>query len=186
MSDSDSDNDINDDRSQEMGQVMAASSGRIDKLAGATDFRFDLQKTFKKLTIAANNPSDGNLEALQSTFRNLDQLSQILLSKKHTAEEAAIIVAAGMRSTKFTVRNEIRDHRQDIHHVHVSHFSHIKQIFRRLSVVEARRQAQPLVAHDPEQPLPDVTILEELDGIQQSLNALEQREDLAPHYNLLR
>lgn len=94
---SDSDNDINDDRFQEMGQVMTGISGRMDELANPCDFQFDLQEAFKKLAIA----------------------------------------------TKEGVRT-----------VHLSHFSHIKQIFRRLSVVEGRRQAFPTFAQDPEQPLP--------------------------------
>lgn len=165
---------------------MTGISGRMDELANPCDFQFDLQEAFKKLAIATKEPSDENLEALEATFGDLGQLIKILLSKKHTAEEAAILLAAGMRSTKMSIDNDMDDHKEEARTVHLSHFSHIKQIFRRLSVVEGRRQAFPTFAQDPEQPLPTPTILRELDGIQASLHELQQRENLTPYFNKLR
>lgn len=183
---SDSDNDINDDRFQEMGQVMTGISGRMDELASPCDFQFDLHEAFKKLSIATKEPSDENLEALEATFGDLGQLIKILLSKKHTAEEAAILLAAGMRSTKTSIDNDMNDHKEGVRRVHNGHFLNIKEIFRRLSVVEGRRQAFPTFAQDPEQPLPSPTILEELDGIQASLHDLQQRDNLTPYFNKIR
>lgn len=117
---SDSDNDINDDRFQEMGQVMTGISGRMDELANPCDFQFDLQEAFKKLAIATKEPSDENFEALEATFGDLGQLIKILLSKKHTAEEAAILLAAGMRSTKMSIDNDMDDHKEGARTVHLS------------------------------------------------------------------
>ena len=161
------------------------------------EFQFDLEDAFKKLSIATRCPSDENLTALEWTFRTVPELMQIFLGKRHSLEETAILIAAGMRSTKTSIdldigdfkesmRRTLDEHSFGVSRVHVGHFSYIKEIFRRLSVLEERREAFPTFARDPTQPLPDVAIRNELDGMQVSLHALQRREDLTSYFNKLR
>ncbi|KAK1831027.1 hypothetical protein QBC39DRAFT_352700 [Podospora conica] len=179
---------MGEDHINAMKQVMApaSASAPANQMAISHHDHFDVEDAFEKLAIASKNPCKDNLAALESTFSHPDQMIEILLSENHPPMQAVLLIVALIGSVKKAMEDDNSEHREGLRLVHTGHFSHMKQLFRRMSVLEGKREALPTFAQDPDQPLPSPALLEELDGIQATLQELVEREHLTPYFNELR